>query len=450
MDAGGTAGVPAHHRHGFGAQDLLVVEHSVVQDHPAEPHIVVDGRGQSPAPPRLFGAKGQVHGHERTVRQSLVRPRETRPEPVVDEVRGVGHPERPEEGLFEHDIEGCADDDLDHQRDPLQATAVVPPLARVEREDRRNPGVHHFVLGFGGEPVEIVCESPVPDVVDDTGRMGQEVPERDHRPGSPQPSRAVCVEALEDGGVGEVGTYRGGRGVQVQPAGFDQLHRQRGHQGFGQGVDAEDGVHGHGLVVTQRPHPGSPFGNDAVGVETDRDGPGDVPARHGPPEQRVETGRHRTTAAAIADTALCSAVDELLERIGNGLRDLDVVVVVAAADADRTHGLAICLERDPAGHEHPLGVVRKCLPEDLVLLQPLVEEEFRRHPEPCGDRCLGQTASPAARVDADGRGDRHDLAGALGDDDRGVDAEFGGFLETGADDLGRGGVGNMTLGGQVL
>ena len=165
--------------------------------------------------------------------------------------RDVLHAERAEDVVLEVAIELEAARGLDHLPDPVDADPVLPTIARIEQQRRRERRIrarrdprragHRLILGDLGPP----------DLVAEARGVGQQVLQRDRPTGRPEPRLARRVEALQHLDRRELADHVARRLFEAQLAALDELHRRGARDGLGHRRDPHHRVDGHGRVLAE-------------------------------------------------------------------------------------------------------------------------------------------------------------------------------------------------------
>ena len=143
--------VLAHLRDGLWPQHAGLAELATAQQHPQEVQVVWPGRVQPAAAHEELGLLRDLERDrlERAVRLTDMHASQPRALLGADDEPGVDHPERIEDVLAEVRLERLPAEALDGLADPVDVDAVVPAIARIERQ--RQPERRVLALDDAGD-----------------------------------------------------------------------------------------------------------------------------------------------------------------------------------------------------------------------------------------------------------------------------------------------------------
>ena len=175
---------------------------------------------------------------------------------------GVVHAEWFENVLPEMYIQWLAAHRLHDAADPIDVAAVLPALPGIEHQrlERKPASVGGRQLVEGS----IISQRlTVPQAVDEAGRVGEEVTERNRPLGRPQQWLAALIEAIEDLRRGDRRIDIRHRRLERELALLDQPQRGHRRDQLHHGGDTENRVARHRRPFMNAPAAKDPFVEDA-------------------------------------------------------------------------------------------------------------------------------------------------------------------------------------------
>ena len=233
------------------------------------------------------------------------------------------HAQRREQVLAQVRSKAHAARRLEHLPGPVDADAVFPARARIEGQRNLQRDVAPRARARQVLHLGVASDVRVPDVVDETRGVREQVPERHRRPGRTQARLAFIVPAVEHLHFAEVGDHFAGGRVEIEPALLDELHHPRADQRLGHRSDPAHRVQVHRRPLAEHPLAEGGFVERALA----RGGGGDH-ARHiargdGVAQQRIGVAAQRGRVGARGRCAAGNSARS--EHSGAGLEERSAV-----------------------------------------------------------------------------------------------------------------------------
>ena len=269
----------------------MAVRRALVQDHADELEIVADGGIEAAAAHLELGVllDGELHRHPGAVLTPHMHGRHPLLHGRRDPEGGVAHAERVEDVLLHVLPEPLPAHRLDHLAGPVDADAVVPALARIEQERRRQRGVLAARDLRNALRLLVGKDVRVPDFVHVAGGMGQQVAQRHRALRRARLRLALLIEAFQHLDFAQIRDDRTCRSVQFQLALLDHLHGRRAGDGLGHGGDPADRVGRHGDAAAGRAFAEPALVDGPFRRRRRRHDAGNVPARNRRLQDSVHT-----------------------------------------------------------------------------------------------------------------------------------------------------------------
>ena len=162
----------------------------------------------------------------------------------------IGHAEGIEQAFLQESVEGHAAQALDNEPSDVHGHAVVPALAGFEHQRQCSQAFGELVQILAGEWLDfgVLRVHGIPARVEAVGQAGGVGKQMTHRHRLLRRHQFAVDEHVE---VGEFGNELRHRIRQRELAFLVEHHRRDGGDGLAHGVDAEQGVLGHGPVVVR-------------------------------------------------------------------------------------------------------------------------------------------------------------------------------------------------------
>ena len=205
-------------------------------------------------------------------------------------VGGAAHAQRTEQVVLKIGAQRLAACGLDHLAGPVGIHAIFPALARIG--DQRNVD---RLIGAGLDArdlhqVLVALDFRIPELVAETGRMGQQMAQGDRPAGRAHKRPTLGIEAGQHAHIAERRHDRTGRRIELEQTALDQLQRGARGDRLGHRGDAHHGVDCHRLAASQALHAEGALVERVLGGGDHRGHAGDIAARCSVTEQMIDAG----------------------------------------------------------------------------------------------------------------------------------------------------------------